>query len=169
MRVIGALFLGGGISALGIGMALRLCGRVKDLRELILGLESVKRELSASADRLERMLLTAAESTRGRARDFFLFCRDELGRDGDRAFASVWTEGLSSGALRLEPRDAAELQALGSVLGRYDAADQIAALERAVGRLDTRLTEANEQKETLGKVYGTLGVSVGAALVILLI
>ena len=169
MRVIGAFLIGGGVSAFGIGKVFRLYGRVKDLSELILGLETIRRELSASADRLERILKTAAESTRGSARDFFLFCRDALHREEGRGVASLWAEGLSSCSLRLEPHDVAAMQALGSVLGRYDASDQIMALERAVGRLEAHLTEAEKQKETLGKVYGTLGVSVGTVLVILLI
>ena len=169
MHVMGALLIGGGVAAIGIGMVLRLYGRVKDLDELILGIETVKRELSASADRLDRVLYTAAESTHGNVRDFFIFCRDALRREETLGFAYLWAEGLSCCSLRLELCDVAAMQALGPVLGRYDAPEQIAALERAVARLDTHLTEAKKQKETLGKVYGTLGVSVGAVLVILLI
>ena len=60
------------------------------------------------------------------------------------------------------------LRSLGGVLGRYDAASQSAAILRTASGLEDRLAEASERRGRLGRVYGTLGVSAGLFLVILL-
>lgn len=169
MRIIGAILLGCGFGGVGLGAVIRMAGRVADLNNLILGLEGVKRELSFSMDRLERVMEAAANCTRGNGRDFFLHCKDRLGRPDSRSFCDVWSEGIGLSFRRLKPCDLVPLQGLGTVLGRYDAPEQIAAVERTVGRLDANLTQAKGEQETLGKVYGTLGVSVGAIAAILLI
>lgn len=168
IRLVGAVLLTAGSTALGLGAAAHLEGRVRDLKGLIAGLEAMKRAF-ASLEPLDQMLWAAAQSVQGRPKEFFLFCRQGASAPGEDGFAAVWAAALESVPLRLEERDLLELKPLERVLGRFDADSQKAALERTVGQLTLRLEEAEEQRKRLGKVYGALGVTSGLFLAILLI
>ena len=55
------------------------------------------------------------------------------------------------------------------MLGRYEAARQGRALRETAQRLEEKLARARERTGRMGKVYGTLGVTAGAFLVIVLL
>ena len=169
IRLLGVFLLVGGCGALSVGAVGRLSGRVRDLGGLIVGLETLKQELQTSLDRLEPMLSAAAERTDGHARAFFQWCQKALRASEPEAFSVIWQAALEQVPLRLEPCDRTELRGLGPILGCYDADSQAAALDRAIRRLEIRWEEAQERRRSLGKVYGTLGLSAGAVLAILLI
>ena len=76
---------------------------------------------------------------------------------------------MESVRLRVEPEDMAVLRQVGGVLGRYDGENQRQALEEAVSRLDERRRAAADRRNRMGRVYGTLGLTAGAFLVILFI
>ena len=71
--------------------------------------------------------------------------------------------------LLLAEPERAVLRELGQVLGRYDAGDQLTALERAERALNACLARAEEDRRRLGRVYTALGVGSGAMLAILLL
>ena len=71
--------------------------------------------------------------------------------------------------LRCGQSELAELEPLGEILGRYDFDSQSEALDRAIAALKFSLTEAVERRKSLGRVYGTMGVSIGVLLAIMLI
>jgi len=167
-RVLGAALLAAGAAAVGFGAAARLEGRVRDLRGLTAGLEAMARALDARLAPLEEMLSAAAESTQGRPAGLYRACAQALGRGEGRSFRVVWNTALEELPLRLERADLDLLRPLGEVLGRYDGDSQAAALAQTVARLGGQLEEAVEQRRRLGRLYGTMGVSAGLFLAILL-
>ena len=76
---------------------------------------------------------------------------------------------MESVRLQIEPEDLAVLQQVGGVLGRYDGEHQRQALEEAIVRMDERRRAAADRRNRMGRVYGTLGLTAGAFLVILFI
>jgi len=166
IRLIGAVLLAGGSSALGFGAVRHLEGRVRDLRELVAGLEVMERELGWRMASLPELLERAALGCGERAARFFHLCAQGASHLNGRTFRQVW---LQASGLVLEPVDRLLLEQLGAVLGRYDAVSQRQALTAAVGRLEEQRLQAQRERQRLGRVYGTLGVAAGALLVILLI
>ncbi len=169
IRIVGAVLLAGGSSALGFGAVGHLEGRVRDLRELVAGLEVMQRELSWRMAPLPELLERAAQGTSGHAAQFFHLCAQGADHLNGRPFRQVWLQGEEASGLRLEETDRLLLEQLGGVLGRYDADSQRQALELAAGRLEEQRVQAQRQRQRLGRVYGTLGVAAGALLMILLI
>lgn len=168
IRMVGAVLLTMGSAALGIGSAVRLKNRVKDLRGVIRGLESMERCLASDLEPLEGMLAEAVQDTDGRPKRLFEFCLGQVkGNTGN--FGGLWQAALDTECLCLCPDDMQELRQLGSVLGRYDGDSQSAVLKQSVCRLEGLLAEAEEQSKRLGKVYGTTGISAGLLLTILLL
>jgi stage III sporulation protein AB len=147
---------------------MHLDGRVRDLRETAAALEAMRRVLIARLEPLDGMLDAAIQGTRGRPKELFQFCRVGLEELDGSPFQPLWTAALESACLRLEEEDLAVLRPLGGVLGRYDMERQADALEQTVQQLERQLVEATDQRRRLGKVYGTMGVSAGLFLAIIL-
>jgi stage III sporulation protein AB len=169
IRLVGAVLLTGGSSALGFGAVRHLRDRVRQLRQLTEGLETVQRELGWRAAPLPEALCRAAEATKGPPSQFFQLCAQGAEHLNGRPFSQVWRQAAEASQLRLEPEDAEVLEQLGGVLGRYDGESQTQALEMAVSRLEEQRAQAAAQRDRLGKVYGALGVAAGLFLLILLI
>ncbi len=167
IRFVGAVLLA--LGGLGIGLAAvsRLAGRVQDLRGLECAVEVLERELGWRLAPLPEALEEAAGETSGRVARFLRLCGREASALEGRSFRQVWVESLNAARMCLEREDAAILEELGSVLGRYDGGSQRQALERAQDRLARQREQAEERRERLGRLYGILGLSGGLLLVIL--
>lgn len=169
LRMIGAGLLLAAAAAMGFGAAGELKTHVRELEQLILSLESMERELTNRLTPLPELLRRTAEGSGGRVGEFYALCAQALARQEERPFAQLWRQAMEAAGLRLEEDELGTLAELGNVLGRYDAASQSRALEEARARMGQALVRAKEQQSRLGKVYGTLGVTAGAFLVIVLL
>lgn len=169
MRLVGAACLACGAIAMGLGAIAHLDGRVKDLRGLLAGLECVQRELTWKLAPLPDALALAARQGGGNSGEFFSLCAQGAQHLRGRTFAQVWQQAGEASQLRLESVDVQLLEGLGAVLGQYDGDSQRLALEHTREQLETQLDEAVEQRRRLGRVYGALGVTAGAVLMILFV
>lgn len=168
-RLVGAACLACGAIALGLGAIAHLEGRVRDLRGLLAGLECVQRELTWKLAPLPDALAQAAGQCRGAPGEFFALGAQGARHLRGRTFAQVWQQAEEASQLRLEPLDVQLLEGLGTVLGQYDGDSQRLALEHTREQLEGQLADAVEQRSRLGRVYGALGVTAGAVLMILLV
>lgn len=168
IRLLGAALLACGSAALGFGAVGRLDGRVDDLRGLMSGVELMERELGWNLSPLPQQLRRAAGETQGRPAQFFSLCAQGAEHLNGRPFHQVWREAAEACQMRLERTDLELLEGLGGVLGRYDGDSQRRALSAAAQRLEEQLAQAVEQRGRLGRVYGVLGLTAGAFLMILL-
>lgn len=169
IRLVGAALLAGSGAALGFGAVRHLELRVKVLNQLSVGLAVIKREMDWRMAPLPELLALAAKETKDQVSDFFRLCSVGAGHLNGRPFRQIWNQGLESVRLPVEPADLEVVEQLGGVLGRYDGENQRRVLAEALARLDERRRHAAEQRNRLGKVYGTLGLTAGVFLVILLI
>lgn len=168
IRFVGAVLLAlGGLGA-GLTAVSRLAGRVRDLRALEGAVETLERELGWRLTPLPEALERTAEGLTGRPARFFRLCGREASALEGRPFREVWVDCMNAARMDLEREDAAILEELGAVLGRYDGDSQRQALERAAARLTAQREKAEERRERLGRLYGILGISGGLLLVILL-
>lgn len=169
MRLVGAVCLAGGSALLGFCAVEHMKSRVRDLRRLLAGLETMLRELDYCLAPLPELLCRAAEQTDGRVKLFFELCAKGAEHLNGRTFQAVWDQAAEAAQLRLERDDLLLLEQLGTVLGRYDRNSQHRALAGAITRLEDQCGRAAEQSRQLGKVYGVLGITAGTFLLILLI
>lgn len=169
MHFIGAACMAAGPILLGLGAVRTLNHRVNELQQLVIGIEIMERELRHRLAPLPELFHRAAEQTEGRASRFFALCEHGATHLNGRSFQSVWSEAEEEAQLRLDDTDFLHLEPLGAVLGRYDSESQRQALAATKARLERQYEEAREQSKRLGKVYGTLGVTAGAFLIILLL
>ena len=84
-------------------------------------------------------------------------------------FSRIWHEAAESAAFHLSEQELSQLDHLGNVLGRYDAASQCAALRETRERLNRLLEDAQAQTKSAGRIYKTMGVASGALLAVVLL
>ena len=170
LKLLGVILLMLGAAGLSFGAVGQLKAQVASLRSLTGALEQMKRELSFRLTPMPELMERVAHQARAPARYLFAHCRDHLWELGEKSFSQLWREALCGEPdLLLGEREREVLTDLGEVLGRYDAAGQREALERAADELGRCLRRAEEDRDRLGRVYTVLGLGSGAMLVILLL
>lgn len=169
MKLIGAVLLAGGAAFLGFSAAAQLERRVKSLRGMLNALETLERELTFRLTPMPELLAELAKHAQPPVNAFFARCREGLDTLGEHTLSELWNEALDTVPMDLGPEDLQALRELGGILGRYDGEGQREALALARTQLGQCLTTAAEERTRLGRVYGALGLTAGALLVILLL
>jgi len=162
-RLLGAILLFLGATGAGLEGTRRLTARMRTLEDLLHALALMEGELGSRLTPMPELLTLLAKETSPTVRGFFARCGALL---GSKPFGTVWEESISTLHIKNEERRA--LAALGPILGRYDGESQRQALRRCREELEVCLDQAKGDRERLGRLYTTLGVSAGALLVILL-
>ncbi|MEG1878353.1 MAG: stage III sporulation protein AB [Pseudoflavonifractor sp.] len=169
MKLLGALLLAGGMAALGHGAVLQLDRRLGLLRGFCAALETMERELSFRLTDMPRLFLALSDAKPAPVGKFFASCHKGLDRLGERPLELLWQEALADLPPVLSGEAREVLQGLGGVLGRYDGENQREALALAASRLRACSAAAAEERIRMGKVYGTVSLTGGVLLTILLL
>ena len=169
LRFLGAVLLMGGASAIGFSAAAHLRARVACLRAFTGAVEYLEREMAFRLTPIPLLFDMLARSASAPAAGFFARCSRELERIGEKPLNLLWREALEKSSLPIEDDEEQVLAELGDVLGRYDGDAQREAFALAHARLDRMLERAEEERDRLEKVYGALGLSAGAFLLLLLL
>lgn len=169
IRLVGAVLLAGGSVILGACAVKHLNSRVNDLDQLLIGLETMERELDYRLAPLPELLRQGGAQSSGKTAQFFNLCAQGAEHLNGRTFQDIWCQVLEAAQLRLERRDVEILEQLGGVLGRYDGESQNQALRATIQRLEEQRSAAAAQSQRLGRVYSVLSLTAGGFLMILLI
>ena len=168
LRLAGAgMILGASLWA-GLRAALLLRRTQAELTELAAALETVGAEIRCAAAPFAPLCRRAGEGCAGAVGRFFSL----LAREGSRPDLAL--EGLTRRACReaglLLPEPALKaLERLFDGFGRWDREGQLAQLALAAGELDRLREELNGQLEGRCRSYRLLGLSAGAAVLVLLL
>lgn len=165
LKVLGVLLVWGGCALWGVRAAAVLRRRVKVLEDVGQGLELMERELALNRMALPELLERVSHRGTEQGRQLFLLCRTEL--ENGNCFAYSWSVALEQSGLI--DRDKELLTSLSQVMGRYDADGQIQALSQLRRGLDGHVAHTRRQAQSLGKVYGVLGATVGGFLSLMLV
>jgi stage III sporulation protein AB len=169
LKFFGAVLLMGGASVIGFSAAAGLRAHVNCLRVLAIALEQMERELKFRLTPLPALFHKLARSSGAPVDYFFALCEKGFNRLDDQPLNIIWREALEKSKLPLEQDEEFTLTELGSVLGQYDTDGQRAALFEARERLAFFLKRAEDERCRLEKVYGALGLSAGAFLLLVLL
>ena len=169
LKLLGAVFLLVGGGGLGLGAIRKLEGRVTALRALVEALELMERELGFRLTPMRELLEGTARRVGEPVAGFLAACARGLDELGERPLSELWAEEAGERLTALRPRDLEAVLSMGAVLGRYDAEGQRGAIAASREELAGFLAAAAEERRKQGRVYGALGLTAGAFLVILLI
>lgn len=169
LKLMGALCVMMGAFAWGLGATWELQRRAETLEELREGLCYLDQELNFRLTSLPDLLEQLGKGKTGAAGDFFhtVFCQWQKAPEG--GLRSSWRLAMTKCLSILRKEERQVLMEVGQNLGRYDAQTQSKALSRAIRQLEGYRQSAREEARRLGRVYATLSIAGGAALVLVLL
>ena len=171
IKIIGSLILLGTATAIGCLKAEELEKRVRVLKELKRMIIFLQGELRFHRAELSEAFESVAERVSDPFRSFLRQAGEELGQKKSGCFESVWNQ-YSEKLLQMEvflKEDAKIFEMLEGSLGYLDLTMQTDSLNMVIFQVEEAIKMAKEQQETRGKLYKTMGISVGALLTLLLI
>ena len=81
----------------------------------------------------------------------------------------AWVEALESQNTNLKKEDIEVLKGLSNLLGKVDVEGQVSEIELVDNFLNTQIEKAEEESKKSEKMYKVLGVTIGLAMVIVLV
>ena len=101
---------------------------------------------------------------------FFSDCRDAHAKRPDLPISMIWSRAVRDAEyLDLLPQEKQALLDVGNALGRYEAEEELRVLAHARRSMEGYLKTAAETRARLGKLYGSLSLMSGIAVVIMLL
>ena len=167
MKLIGAVLVAAGGTALGLCAAERLKSRERALDEICQGLQLLEQELLLDCPPLEELFERLTGCTEGTSRTLFERCAVEL-RQRRKSVPQLWQEAVWN-CTELGPEGCAGLAGLGNFLGRSDCEHQQEAVEQVRLRMDELRRRAGQNRREKEKLFQILGVSGGTFLAVLLL
>ena len=169
LRMMGAALLIGGTGAFGLGQALRLRRRAETLRRLSDALADMRREITLHRTPMGELLHRLEKTQPSPVNALFARAGYLLGELGGRSFALIWRQAVEETMKSvLSRQELNAVEEIGCWLGRFDAAQQSAALDRVRSRLDNYADAAADAAKKDGRVKTALGLAAGACCAILL-
>lgn len=149
----------------GVSAAMKLRKRARELSELHRFTELLSFELARFAPPMPELFERLAVAAPGAGGKVAKALCESLPRLGDEEFSALWEQAL--GTVAGPEREA--LTALGRVLGRYGAREEIEAAEACASRLALLQAEAEQVARERGKLTVGLAAAMGATASILLL
>lgn len=170
IKIIGALFLIGGATVIGICASNELSVRARVLGSFLAALDIMRSEIGNCLTPLSELMDKLAAEVSAPLDTLFSVCVKEKRESPDVPFSLIWAKCISrADYLKLKSNEKEVLRELGSVLGRYSAEEQVNAISHIMRRVGTLAESAEGDRKRLGTLYAKLGVICGIALVIVLI
>ncbi len=169
MRLIGAFLIALACAAAGMIKARSLSELDRTYTALISALGLMKSEISSRSAPLDEVMHAASGPLSGAAGSFMKKVSADFSRLGEETFRSIWSNAAELCLRELPPRAMAGIKALGGSLGRYDSAQQCAALDRCMAELSAERSALRETLCENKRMYVGLGGAVGLILAIVLI
>ena len=171
IKIIGGLFLLSSAAAIGFLKAEELKERVNRLQELKRMILFLQGELRFHRAELSEAFQNVSERVEEPFKSFLQETTKQLEQRELGGFEAVWHYNQKI-LLRAEgflKEDAQLLELLGSSLGYLDLTMQTENLNLTLMRTEDAIADARKQQESKGKLYQTMGVTVGALLTLLII
>lgn len=168
-RLMGALLLMGGGLYLGLGRAAGLARRCAALNAWCAALAHWEGELAFRLPAMPELLQSLSVKSASPAREVLAAVRKGMGDLGEQSFSAIWARAVDEHSEALAPADRELLCRLGDLPGRCGWEDQRRGVETLRQSLQAQEARLRSDLAREGKVYGTLGLSAGALLTILLL
>lgn len=149
----------------GCGAAARLRARARTVSELCRMVELLRFELARFAPPMPELFSYLARTAPGAGGKISQTLADSLDRLGDEEFSALWERALDG----LSGPEREAMTALGRVLGRYGAQEELAAADVCRERLTALSSETERTAKERGRLYVGLSAAVGAVASVLML
>lgn len=171
IKLIGSLFLLGSAASIGFLKSEELTERVKKLQEMKRMMMLLQGELRFHRAALSEAFGNVAERVQEPFCGFLKEMGERLERREESGFEKIWIQNAAKilEAEGMKKEDGQLLDLLKNSLGYLDLTLQMETLNLAILQTEEMIKKAKEQQNVKGKLYQTMGITVGALLVLLII
>lgn len=151
---------------IGILISKKYLNRVKDLKEMKNALNIFTTKIKFTYQPIPGIFKEMSEKLKPNIANIFLSAANKMENinAGD-----AWLQALEESNTNMIKEDIETLKTLSNLLGKVDIEGQVNEIGLVETFLDTQIELAEEEKSKYVKMYKTLGVTIGLALVIILI
>lgn len=151
---------------IGILISKKYLNRVTDLKEMKNALNIFSTKIKFTYEPIPQIFKEISKKVRPNIANLFLLASNKM--ENINA-GEAWLQALEESNTSMLKEDIETLKNLSSLLGKVDIEGQVNEIELVETFLDTQLELAEEEKKKYVKMYKTLGVTIGLAVVIILI
>ncbi len=151
---------------IGILISKKYLNRVKDLKEMKNALNMFSTKIKFTYEPIPQTFKEISQKTNPNISNIFKNVCEKM--DNQNA-GKAWEEALEESNTNMTKEDIEVLKNLSNLLGKVDIEGQVNEVELVENFLDTQIELAEEEKQKYVKMYKTLGITIGLAVVIILI
>jgi stage III sporulation protein AB len=170
IKFLGAVLILGAAAMFGFVQALHYARRPKQIRQMIGALQRMETEIVYALTPLPEAMLTLSKQMAEPLSSLFRITSERLRDTLVTSTREIWQQTVREVWKRSsmkQPEQEIALQ-LGNVLGITDRSDQIKHLRLAVSQLQAEEQESRDEQKRYETMWKSLGVLIGALIVILM-
>jgi stage III sporulation protein AB len=170
LKFTGAVLILATAALFGFMQAQHFARRPKQIRQMIGALQRMETEIVYALTPLPEAMLSLSKQLQAPLSALFRLTSERLKAADGVSTREIWQQTVREvwrGSSMKKPEQEIVLQ-LGSILGLTDRADQIKHIRLAVSQLQTEEQESREEQKRYEKMWKSLGVLIGALIVILM-
>lgn len=153
-------------SYIGILISKKYLNRVKDLKEMKNALNMFSTKIKFTYEPIPQTFKEISQKTKPNISNIFKNVCEKMNTQNA---GKAWEEALEESNTNMTKEDIEVLKNLSNLLGKVDIEGQVNEVELVENFLDTQIELAEEEKQKYVKMYKTLGITIGLAVVIILI
>lgn len=151
---------------IGILISKKYLNRVKDLKEMKNALNIFSTKIKFTYEPIPQIFREISKKVKPNIANIFEKSSEKM--ENENA-GEAWRETLEESNTSMIKEDIEVLKNLSNLLGKVDIEGQVNEVELVENFLDTQIELAEEEKQKYARMYKTLGVTIGLAVVIILI
>ncbi|MEW9699141.1 stage III sporulation protein SpoIIIAB [Paenibacillus sp. SI8] len=170
LKFIGAVLLIGAAALLGFLQAAQYARRPKQIRLLISALQRMETEIIYALTPLPEAFASLSRQLAEPLSSLFRLTSERLLGQIGVSTSEIWRQTVKEVWKRTSLKQAEQevVLQLGSVLGLTDRGDQVKHLRLAISQLQSEETESRDEQRRYEKMWKSLGVLIGALIVIVM-
>lgn len=153
-------------SLIGILISKKYTNRVNELKEFKNALNIFKTKIKFTYAPLPEIFEEISKNTSENVSKLFKLTKEKM---KNKTASISWIEAIDENNNNLKNEDKEKLKTLSKLLGTTDIEGQISQIEITETFLDEQIREATIEKQKNEKLYNQLGITVGLAIVIILV
>lgn len=153
-------------SAIGIVISRKYSNRVQNLKEIKSALNIFETKIKFTYEPIPEIFKEISQNTYKSVSEVFEAASNKM---KEMSAGNAWNEAIDNSNIEITKEDKNVLKGLSKLLGKTNIEGQISEIKLTTKFLDKQIETAERQKEKNEKLYKTLGMTIGLAIVILLI
>ncbi len=150
----------------GILIAGKYTNRVKELKQMKTALNLFETKVKFTYEPIPKIFQDIGGRTQGMTARIFKTASEKM---QEKEAGVAWIEALEAENNVINREDKEVLKGLSNLLGKVDLEGQVSEIELVDNFLNTQIEKAEQESKKNEKMYKTLGVTAGLAIVVVLI